>query len=343
VTAAPGDDSRLFVLEQPGRIQILEGGETTGTFLDIQGEVYQEQFNNDERGLLGLAFHPDYQNNGLFYVHYSASGSGDTQISEFSVSSDPNVADPASERTVISEEQLAFNHNGGMLAFGPDGFLHIGLGDGGDSNDTQNNAQNLSTIKGSLLRIDVDGRDAGAYGIPAGNMTGTDVAPEILDYGLRNPWRFSFDPCTGDIYIGDVGQNEYEEIDVRPADADNVNWGWSVKEGMGCCQACDLGGNSCDETGLTDPILEYGRGDGTSVTGGYVYRSSEIPGLRGYYFYGDFGSQVIWMFRYDNGEAADHQEVSLPGSGGITSFGQDNSGNVYIVRYTGTLQKIIAE
>jgi len=313
-------------------------GETQNEpFLDIEDRAQTSDNDGDERGLLGLAFHPDYQQNGLFYVHYSARGSGDTTVSEFSVSSDDNLADPNSERVVLSESQPAGNHNGGMIEFGPDGFLYIALGDGGGGGDQFGNGQNLGSILGAVNRIDVNDTSAGSYGIPPGNMSGDRVRPEIYDYGLRNPWRFSFDPCTGDLYIGDVGQDEIEEVDVQPMGSGNRNFGWPIKEGTSCYEA-----NSCDESGLTDPVLEYGHGDGVSITGGYVYRGSAIPALRGYYLYADYSAERVWAFRHEAGSAVDQQRLNLGGSGPIASFGQDNEGEVYLVRRSGSVERIVA-
>jgi glucose/arabinose dehydrogenase len=346
VTAAPGDDSRLFVVEQDGSIHIIADGTAIDTpFLDIESQVSRT---DNERGMFGIAFHPDYQNNGRFFVHYSASedthglNNGDTVVSEFTVSDDPNVADSGSERLIVTETQPDWNHNGGMLVFGPDGYLYIGLGDGGGGGDAYGNGQNLESILGTIIRIDVDDTSAGEYGIPSGNMTGDAVAPEIWDYGLRNPWRFSFDACTGDLYIADVGQNELEEVNVEPAGTGKLNYGWNVTEGLACYAA-----NSCEMEGLIEPVLDYGHGDGTSVTGGYVYRGSAIPGLRGTYLYADFSSERVWTFRWDGAQAADQGEVTddleLGGGGGITSFGQDNTGELYIVRRGGAIQKIVPE
>ena len=337
----------MFVVEQDGSIHVIEDGTTLDTpFLDIESQVSRT---DNERGMFGIAFHPDYQSNGLFYVHYSASSgthdlaNGDTVVSEFSVSDDPNVADAGSERVVLSQAQPDWNHNGGMLEFGPDGYLYIGLGDGGGGGDTYDNGQNLGSILATIIRIDVNDTSSGDYGIPAGNMTGSGVAPEIWDYGLRNPWRFSFDACTGDLYIADVGQNDFEEINVEPAGTGNRNYGWSVTEGLGCYSA-----NSCDMSDITDPILEYGHGDGVSVTGGYVYRGSAIAELRGAYLYADFDSLRIWTLRWDGSGATDEQELTNDlnpsgGDGGITSFGQDNAGELYIVRRGGPIQKIVPE
>jgi len=343
VTQSPGDDDRLFVVEQPGTIKVVEG-DSIEPFLDITDQVSRT---DNERGMFSLAFHPDYQNNGLFYVHYSASEgthglvNGTTVVSEFSVSDDASVANPESERVILTVQQPNWNHNGGTIAFSPeDGFLYLGLGDGGGGGDPDENGQDFESLLGSILRLDIDGREAGEYSIPPGNMAG--ALPEIWDKGLRNPWRFSFDACNGDMYIGDVGQNEYEEINVEPAGTGSRNYGWNVREGQHCFNA-----NTCDSGGMAEPVIDYGRGDGQSVTGGYVYRGSAIPALRGVYFYGDYGSGNVWSFRYADGAATDHREVSfdrsLNGMGiGLASFGQDNSGELYIVlRGAGEVVKIV--
>ncbi|HEY6724212.1 MAG TPA: PQQ-dependent sugar dehydrogenase [Polyangiaceae bacterium] len=343
VTPAPGDDERLFVVEQPGTIKVVRGG-SIDTFLDISDQVSRT---DNERGMFSLAFHPDYRDNGLFYVHYSASegthdlANGTTVVSEFAVSDDPDVANPDSERVLLAVNQPNWNHNGGTIAFSPqDGFLYLGLGDGGGGGDPDENGQDQDSLLGSILRLDIDGREAGEYSIPPGNMPGG--LPEIWDKGLRNPWRFSFDACNGDMYIGDVGQNEYEEINVEPAGSGSRNYGWNVREGQHCYEA-----NSCDSEGMTEPVLDYGRGDGQSVTGGYVYRGSAIPALRGTYFYGDYGSGNVWAFDYAGGSITNEREISfdrsLSGSGiGLASFGQDNTGELYIVlRDAGEVLKIV--
>lgn len=343
VVAPPGDSERLFVVQQGGEVLVVQGGTAT-MFLDLSSQVSRT---DNERGMFALAFHPNYQSNGLFYLHYSASegthdlANGTTVLSEFSVSDDPNVADADSERVVLTEQQPNWNHNGGMIVFGPnDGFLYMGLGDGGGGGDPQGNGQNPNTLLGSILRLDVDTRDAGDYGIPSGNMPGG--APEVWDIGLRNPWRFSFDPCSGDLYIGDVGQNDYEEINVEPAGTGSRNYGWNVTEGLSCYSA-----NMCETGGLTEPVIDYGRGEGQSVTGGYVYRGSAIPGLRGTYLYGDYQSNVVWAFEYVDGAAQNNREIEFDRSiqgpnGGIASFGQDNAGELYIVlRNGGEVVKIV--
>jgi glucose/arabinose dehydrogenase len=342
VTYAPGDASRLFVVEQVGRIFVLVDGEPeSDAFLDISDNVQRE---GNEQGLLGLAFHPDYAENGRFFVNYSAApgahgaGSGDTIISEFSVSAAANLADASSERVLLTVPQPYGNHNGGMLAFGPDGFMYIGLGDGGDGGDPDGNGQDPMTLLGSILRIDVDASDAGEYGIPVGNMP--NAAPEVWDFGLRNPWRFSFDGCTGDLYIGDVGQDSWEEINVVPRGQGHNNFGWRVREGAHCFRA-----NSCDNSGMIEPVAEYGRGTGVSITGGYVYRGSLVPGLRGTYFYADYDSGAFFAFEYDGGAITNQREISSElgtNNGQITSLGQDAEGEVYVVRRYGAIERIEA-
>ena len=228
-----------------------------------------------------------------------------------------------------------------MIAFSMGGYLLMGFGDGGNAGDPRQWAQDRSNLFGTLSRIDVDSRDAGAYGIPDGNQTGSDVAPEIWDYGLRNPWRFSVDPCTGDVYIGDVGQGDYEEVDVEPRGSGAVNYGWDVLEATACFDA-----NTCDSTDMVPPVVEYGRGDGECVIGGYVYRGSEIPSLRGTYIYGDFSSNRIWAFDYVDGAAENQRtlfETLDVGSQGITSFGQDALGEIYVVRRGGQILKLVEE
>lgn len=344
VTFAPGDSTRLFVVEQDGLIRVIDDGTVVEEpFLDLTANV---ETGGNEQGLLGLAFHPDYADNGRFYVNYAAHNrvpevpANATIVSEYTVSDEPNVADPDSERLILTQEQPARNHNGGMLAFGPDGYLYIGLGDGGDSNDPDNNAQTLSTWLGKMLRIDVDASDAGEYGIPSGNME-SPALPEIFHYGLRNPWRFSFDGCRGDLYLADVGQNDWEELNIVPHGAAQLNFGWKVCEGLHLRGS----GAACDHDEFFAPALDYGRGVGQSITGGYVYRGSLVPGLRGTYFYADYTSQAIFAVQWENGEVSNSRDVTEEldtSDGGITSFGQDYDGEVYVVRRNGLIQRIEA-
>ena len=344
VTHAPGDSTRLFIVEQRGVIKILDldSGTVLGTpFLDIDALVTNIA-GNDERGLLGLAFHPDYQNNGFFYVDYTNNASA-TTIRRYSVSGDPDVADAGSGLTLLTISQPFSNHNGGWIGFGPnDGYLYIATGDGGASCDPSARAQNITTtLLGKMLRIDVDANDAGNYGIPADNPFADGVGLDaIWAYGLRNPWRNSFDRATGDLYIADVGQFTWEEINFQPADSTGAeNYGWDCMEGNHCPPGCPVGACACFSPDLTDPIHEYGHGLGFSITGGYVYRGGAIPSLQGTYFFGDFGSARTWSFTYDgvNMDEFTQRTTELSPSsdgfsiGAIASFGEDNDGELYIV------------
>lgn len=346
VAAAPGDDTRLFVVDQVGRVNIVRDGALVAEpFIDISGRVQ----NQGERGLLGLAFHPNFQENRLFYLHYSANAqagggapAGAGIVAEFSVpEGTPDQADPASERRLIVQPDNESNHNGGMLEFGPDGLLYIAFGDGGGANDNHppiGNGQNLGTFFGKILRIDVNGRGAGTeqgYAIPEGNMIGDGVLPEIWSYGWRNPWRFAFDRCgDGDMYIADVGQNALEEVDFEPAGSPSgLNYGWRLMEGDACFNPQQ---NCNPNNDLVLPITTYGRQVGTSITGGYVYRGSAIPALRGAYLYADYVSARFFSLRVENGAAVDVQDITddlNPGGGigGISSFGVDNAGEIYVL------------
>ena len=337
-----GDGSeRVFLLEQSGRIKVVKNGLVNATpFLDLTSVIDNA---STEQGLLGLAFHPDYDNNGYFYVNYTRNAEPEsederdlTTIARYQVSSgDPDIADQT-ETKILEIAQDWVNHNGGDIHFGPDGFLYIGMGDGGGSNDQYGHAQDLQSLKGKMLRIDVDGAPVAGdvlcgliqnYGIPASNpfadSTGCD---EIWSYGLRNPWRFSFDRDTGDMYIGDVGQNAWEEIDFEPPGTAGRNYGWSCREG-----AHDFGNNrECTGVAPTDPILEYSHGPHCSVTGGYVYRG---PGalINGYYFYGDYCSTVVWLaIEGDSGWSSTQWPLAAPTLNSISSFGEDEQGNLYV-------------
>lgn len=332
-----GDD-RLFVVEQSGAIKIIDVDETVlpTPFLDIDNIVND---NANERGLLGLAFHPDYQNNGFFYVNYSNS-SGDTHISRFSVSADPNVADPDSEVVLMVVDQPFNNHNGGGLDFGPDGYLYIGLGDGGSGGDPQGNSQNTNTLLGKMLRIDVD--NGAPYSIPADNpfVNDADVLDEIWSIGLRNPWRFGFDRETGDLWIGDVGQNEFEEIDFESANsAGGLNYGWRCFEGFATFNTSGCGNAS----EYTDPVWDYANNNsvGRSVTGGYVYRGTEFPDLVGHYIYGDFVSGRIWSLTPDGNGGWNNVELLNWTNNQLGSFGEDLNGEMYVVALQeGTIYKV---
>lgn len=352
-----GDGSgRLFIVEQGGTIRILRDGVVQSTpFLTINASTPGGFTSGGERGLLGLAFHPQFASNGRLYINYTASG-GHTKIVEYQVStSNPDLVDTGTRRELLHVNQPSSNHNGGNLLFGPDGYLYIGMGDGGGANDqwgTYGNGQNLNTLLGKMLRIDVDvqsshhakacGGSGGniAYGIPADNpfaSTPDSYCAEIVYYGLRNPWRWSFDRQTGDLLIGDVGQNVREEVDFVPfASLNQVrNFGWR------CFEASASTGLACPGTLAfphTPPILEYMHTGGhCSITGGYRYRGP-IKGLRGAYIYADYCSRRIW-FATESGGTWNSQMWSAVASGSITSFGEDEEGNVYVVRHGGNLME----
>jgi glucose/arabinose dehydrogenase len=320
--ASPPGDGRLFVVEQAGRILVLHDGHPGARpFLDITDRVRS----GGERGLLSVAFHPRYEENGRLFVDYT-DRNGDTRIEEYRVSSDPDRADPASARLLLRVEQPYGNHNGGHLLFGPDGHLWVGMGDGGSGGDPRGNGQDRSTLLGALLRLDVDG--PAPFGIPADNPYVDDppFRPEIWAWGLRNPWRIAFDPTAGRLYVADVGQNHWEEIDVVPADEPGLNFGWNRMEGSHCFRSA-----SCDREGLVLPVVEYGHDDGCSVTGGVVYRGARIPELDGTYLYSDYCRGWIRGFRWSDGEATDHRTFDVESPGAVVSFGTDASGDVYVV------------
>jgi glucose/arabinose dehydrogenase len=331
LTAPPGDTDRLFVVEQGGRILVVENGQLLGTpFLDISNFVS----NGFEQGLLSVAFHPNYAENDFFYVNYTDT-SGDTQVVRYSVSANPNVADAGSATPILSVDQPFSNHNGGLLLFGPDGMLFIGLGDGGSGGDPQDHGQNLGTLLGAMLRIDVDGGTP--YAIPADNpyVDNPDALDEIWAHGLRNPWRYAVDVQANLLYIADVGQNAWEEVNVEPADAGGLNYGWNIMEGANCFVT-----DPCDQTGLILPALEYPHGPECSVTGGFVYRGTAIPALQGHYFYGDYCAGWVRSFRYQGGAVVDETEW-FDAVGGVLSFGQDAAGELYVLTDDGCVQKMV--
>lgn len=343
VTSFPDDASRLLVLEQyTGRVLLLQDGAKQDTpFLDIDDKVADD---GAERGLFSLAFHPDFADNGLFYVCYSNNG-GATVVEEYVVSeNDPNAADPDSGVVILTVPQPRTNHNGGMIAFSPrDSMLYVGLGDGGGANDPDDNAQNLETVLGKILRLDLSAPDLVPEDNPFVNdEENPDADPLIWAYGLRNPWRFSFDQRNGRLYIGDVGQNAREEINVQsPESEGGENYGWRVAEGF----ACRGGLGECGTMeGFTPPVIDYNHTIGRSVTGGYVYRGDAIPELRGHCFFGDFITSRVWTFRLDAGRAVDliQRTESLGPFAGVSSFGQDADGEVYIVDYgNGAVYKVV--
>ena len=332
---------RFFVTEQPGRIRVFPNDQQAteaDVFLDISDRVREV---NNEEGLLGLAFDPDHRNNGYFYVYYSASNPRRSVLSRFSISgTDPNRADLDSEFVILEVAQPFGNHNGGQLAFGPDGYLYFGLGDGGAGGDPRGNGQNPGTLLSAILRLDIRGISNGRnYRIPPDNpFVGVAGArEEIWAYGLRNPWRFSFDKETGSLWVGDVGQNRWEEIDIVKK---GLNYGWNIMEGRHCFEPS----TGCDTRGLEFPVVEYGRSDGCSVTGGYVYRGRDIPSLLGAYVYGDFCSGKIWGLRSGDDPMATEHMLLVDSNVLITSFGEDQAGNLYIVsRNRGTYTLVPAE
>ena len=316
----------LFVVEKLGHIHIIEDGQwIENPFLNITDRVNNS---SNEMGLLGLAFHPEYAQNGKFYVNYTDTG-GDTLISEFQVSGDPYLANPSSEVIKLRVNQPFPNHNGGGLAFGLDGYLYIGTGDGGAAGDPFGNGQKTDILLGKVLRIDVDSGES--YAIPADNPFGN----EIWDYGLRNPWRISFDALTGDLYIGDVGQGTWEEIDIHPVgDPGGINYGWDFREG-----AHEYDGTA--PAGLTDPIAEYSHAEGgCSVTGGYVYRGF-MPEWNGIYFYGDYCTGYVWGLINVDGQW--QAQLLFETGERITSFGQDREGEVYLVSDAGNVYKFVRQ
>lgn len=323
VDLQPDGSGRLFVIEKVGRIRIIENGILLDQpFLDISDRVGSD---GNEQGLLGMAFHPKYAENGRFFVNYTNTP-GDTVIARYQVSSDANVADGNSELKLLGVDQPFQNHNGGVLTFGPDGYLYAGLGDGGAAGDPRGNGQKTDTLLGKILRLDVD--SAEPYSVPANNPFGN----EIWAYGLRNPWRISFDRLTGDLYIADVGQGDWEEIDYLPAGSPGgTNFGWDHREG-----AHDFEGGGPD--GMVDPVAEYSHQEGRcSVTGGYVYRGS-MTEWNGIYLYGDYCSGSIWgLIRSENGwQEQQLFDVDVT----ITSFGQDENGEIYLVGDNGYIYKL---
>ena len=340
VSAAPGDP-RLFVIGQAGQIVIVRGGKSAGTFLDISTRISC----CGERGLLGLAFHPGYATNGRFFVRYT-DPAGDIRISEFRVSSDPNKADPASETVLLTIPHPSYsNHNGGRIEFGPDGYLYIGTGDGGSGGDPNNHGQSLATLLGKMLRIDVDHPSGGKpYGIPADNpfVGRAGALPEIFAYGLRNPYSFSFDRLTGDLWIGDVGQDLWEEVDHAPANlggGNGLDYGWSVMEGDHCYKPA----TGCSTIGLTPPLTEYTHGAndsiGCAIIGGYVYRGNAYPDLLGRYFFGDECSGHVWDVTAA-GPLSQAPQLLLSSGLNIDGWGQDDVGELYLVASNGSLYQL---
>jgi glucose/arabinose dehydrogenase len=335
VTSPPGDE-RLFVVEKGGAIRVIKGGTLlSAPFLDLTPKVVST---GGEQGLLGLAFAPDYATSGRFFVHYN-DVSGENRVTRFVVSGDPDQADPASESVVLAVPQPGVAHNGGQLLFGADGFLYIGIGDGDDSDHGR--GQSVEDLFANILRIDVTSADP--YTVPPDNpFVGTaNARPEVWSYGFRNPWRFSFDRASGDLYIGDVGESDWEEVDYASSAGGagkGVNYGWSLMEGNHCMRA------TCDETALTLPVVEYNHSEGCAVTSGYVYRGAAIPALQGTYFYADYCRGWVRSFRMQAGAMTEAKEwPELKPGGQVTSFGEDAAGELYLVTQQGGVFKIVPQ
>jgi glucose/arabinose dehydrogenase len=333
---APAGDARLFVVERAGRIVVVQGGaRSPAPFLDISTRVNTA----GEGGLLSMAFDPRYASNGFFYVYFTEA-TGDIAIERFRVSpADPNVAEPVPLRILTIPHRSFSNHKGGLVSFGPDGFLYLGTGDGGGNGDPLGNAQNLDSLLGKLLRIDVDNASTAIpYSIPATNpfLGQPNRRAEIWAYGVRNPWRYAFDAPTGRLYIADVGEARFEEVDVNAADSAGLNYGWNVTEGASCFR-----GDPCDKAGVTLPVLAYGHdaNGGCSITGGFVYRGNAFPEMQGRYFYSDLCSGWLRSFVYSGGGATDQQQF-IANMGTIVSFGEDGQKELYVLTAAGQVLRI---
>jgi glucose/arabinose dehydrogenase len=317
--------NRLFIVEKVGRIVILQNGTVLPQpFLDISSIVNSAAY---ERGLLGLAFHPNYKQNRLFYVYYTAPN-GAITISRYQTTADANIADPNSGKVLLTQAHPRGNHNGGPLVFGPDGYLYIGLGDGGGAGDPDRNGQNPKAALGKILRIDVDTEDP--YGIPADNpyAQNGEGRPEVWAIGLRNPWRITFDRKTGDLFIADVGQNAYEEINLQKAGAGGANYGWNPTEGFHCFV------DGCNVAAYQLPIFEYDHSKGCSITGGYIYRGSAFPALDGIYFYSDYCTGTLWGLKESPDGKWNSMEF-LRAVGTVGTFGEDEAGEIYLADTSG--------
>ncbi|MBA2448163.1 MAG: PQQ-dependent sugar dehydrogenase [Chloroflexi bacterium] len=345
VTHAPDGSGRLFVVERGGRIKIVQQGQVQGTFLDVSAAITTS---NGEQGLLGLAFHPNYARagqagHGRFVIGYTSAGPLATSCTDTTVgrsansvaryqvsATNPSQADPATARVLVSIPDPFGNHNGGMVGFGPDGHLYVSTGDGGSAGDPCNNAQNLESLLGKILRLNVDGN--GGYTIPSDNpFVGKPGRDEIWAYGLRNPWRFSFDRETGDLFIGDVGQGSREEINHQPRGQGGANYGWKPVEGSICYVS------GCNPALYSPPISDYDHSLGCSVTGGYLYRGSLAPSLRGQYVFGDYCSGRIWSLQKVGSIWS--RTLLLDTAYGITSFGEDEAGELYMTASNGTVYR----
>ena len=364
ITSYPNNAKLLYIVEQAGLIKIInDGKKLSRPFFDINKRVVNPNRPGDERGLLGFAFHPNHTNNGKFYINYM-DNDGNTIISEFSTNSELR-ADHKSERIILKLKQPYGNHNGGDIQFGPDGYLYISIGDGGKAGDPLNAGQDLSSLFGKIIRIDIEQKP---YGIPKSNpfFGQKDKREEIWAWGLRNVWRFSFDKQTGDKYLADVGQNKWEEVNFEPASSEGgLNYGWRIMEANHCYDPKE----NCPTEGLIKPIIEYPNDanhpafafriieelsfsetdvEGCSVTGGYVYRGQKIKSMQGQYIFGDYCSGNIWTLKVVNGKAINFknrtEEINIGGgefTTYISSFGQDSDGEIYIIDYNGGIYKLI--
>jgi glucose/arabinose dehydrogenase len=335
---APAGDRRQFIVERAGRIRILQDGALLALpFLDITARVATV----GEGGLLSMAFHPQYAANGQYFIYYTDAG-GNIVVERRSVSANPNLSDPTSALEIIRIPHPGFiNHFGGLLAFGPDGYLYLGTGDGGSAGDPPRNAQNLGVLLGKLLRLDINAATAGApYAIPASNpfVGQAGRRAEIWAYGLRNPWRFAFDGSA--LYIADVGQDRREEVDISPVSSGGLNYGWNIREGSLCYNAA-----SCTSAGLVAPVFEYDHGEGDvngcSITGGYVYRGLALPELAGRYFYSDYCGGYLKSFLAAGTGVLEQSDWGIPKVSGVVSFGRDADGELYLVSQNGAIYKIV--
>ena len=346
LTAAPGDTTRLFIVEQAGRIRILKNGGLL-TFLDISSSVLA----GGEQGLLSMAFDPNYATNGFFYVYFTAPVAGDPGgslvVNRYQVSSNQDVANPTPLRIITIPHPTNTNHNGGLLRFGADGFLYMGTGDGGSGGDPLGNAQNLNVLLGKLLRIDVSSSSISQpYVSPPSNILNAGQRPEIWAYGLRNPWRYAFDVATSRLYIADVGQGAREEVDVAvaattasPSTGAGLNYGWNVTEGTQCYPP----GGSCSTAGQTLPVLDYDHTQGCSITGGVVYRGSAIPEITGRYFYSDYCNGWLRSLLFNGATATATEQVdwNITSVGNILSFGEDAQNEMYMLASSGIVYRVV--
>ena len=332
LASPPGDATRIFVQERPGRIRVVQNGSVLATpFLDISARVSTQ----GERGMLSFAFHPQYSQNGWVFVHYN-NLAGDIVVERFTVSAaNPNVGNPQGSQVIRIPHPTFDNHNGGTVAFGPDGMLFISTGDGGGGGDPQQNAQDTRRLLGKMLRLDVS---VLPYRIPPTNpFAGLGLGEEIWARGLRNPWRWSFDQTARRIYVADVGQGRFEEVDVVASDAPNLNYGWPITEG----NACYPNGDACNKSGQTLPALEFDHLTGAcAVTGGYVYRGGAIPELAGRYFYSDYCAGFIRSFRYVSSQAVEQVDWNVPSVGRVLSFGEDAARELYAITASGKIYRV---